>query len=89
MKLSRNGRLLKNRAGLYNICVEILHPKEDYDMSKVWKKVLAASMAGTLVLGLSACGSSGKGEGGSGDGHLVFMIWDSGQKSGMEDIAEA
>lgn len=56
-------------------------------MSKLWKKVLAASVAGTLVLGMSACGA--KEDGGSGDGHLVFMIWDSGQKSGMEDIAEA
>ena len=49
MKLSRNGRLLKKRAGLYNICAEILHPKEDYDMSKLWKKVLAASVAGTRM----------------------------------------
>ena len=48
-------------------------------MNKLWKKVLAALMAGTLVLGLSACGGSGGS--GSGDGHLVFMIWDSGQKS--------
>ena len=56
-------------------------------MSKLWKKVLAASAAGALVLGLTACGGSG--DGGSGDGHLVFMIWDSGQKSGMEAIADA
>ena len=61
--------------------------KEDYDMNKLCKKVLAASMAGALVLGLTACGGSGGGD--SGDGHLVFMIWDSGQKSGMEAIAEA
>lgn len=44
--------------------------------------MIAASAAGALMLGLSACG-------GKGDGHLVFMIWDSGQKSGMEAIAEA
>ena len=56
-------------------------------MSKLWKKVLAASAAGALVLGLTACGGSG--DGGSGDGLLVFMIWDSGQKSGMEAIADA
>lgn len=56
-------------------------------MSKLWKKVLAASAAGALVLGLTACGGSG--DGGSGDGHLMFMIWDSGQKSGMEAIADA
>lgn len=56
-------------------------------MNKLWKRVLAASMAGTMVFGLSACGSSGGS--GSGDGKLVFMIWDSGQKSGMEAIAEA
>lgn len=56
-------------------------------MNKLWKKVLTASVAGALILGLSACGGSDGKDGG--DGHLVFMIWDSGQKSGMEAIAEA
>ena len=56
-------------------------------MNKLWKKVVAAGLAGAMTCGLAACGSSG---GGSADsGSLVFMIWDSGQKEGMEAMAEA
>ncbi len=57
-------------------------------MKKLGKKALAAAMAGGMAISLAACGSSGS-SGGSGDGNLVFMIWDSGQKSGMEAIAKA
>ncbi len=56
-------------------------------MNRLWKKVLAASMTGVLAIGISACGSSGDNR--SSKGSLVFMIWDSGQKSGMEEIADA
>ncbi len=51
------------------------------------KKGIAVTLAGAMVLGLAACGA--KGEGGSSDGHLVFQIWDQGQKAGMESMAEA
>ncbi len=56
-------------------------------MNRLWKRVLAASMTGVLAIGISACGSSGDNR--SSKGSLVFMIWDSGQKSGMEEIADA
>lgn len=56
-------------------------------MDKWLKKGMAATVAGTMVFGLAACGS--KGNGGSADGHLVFQIWDQGQKAGMEAMAEA
>ncbi len=56
-------------------------------MNKWLKKGMAATVAGTMVFGLAACGS--KGNGGSADGHLVFQIWDQGQKAGMEAMAEA
>ena len=45
-------------------------------MDKWLKKGMAATVAGTMVFGLAACGS--KGNGGSADGHLVFQIWDQG-----------
>lgn len=53
-------------------------------MNKLWKKVLAVSTAAAMTAGLAACGGSS-----DGGGKLVFMIWDSGQKSGMEAIAKA
>lgn len=56
-------------------------------MDKWLKKGMAVTIAGTMVFGLAACGS--KGNGGSTDGHLVFQIWDQGQKAGMEAMAEA
>ncbi len=56
-------------------------------MNKWLKKGIAVTLAGAMVLGLAACGA--KGEGGSSDGHLVFQIWDQGQKDGMESMAEA
>lgn len=56
-------------------------------MNKWMKKGLAVIMAGTMIAGLTACGS--KGNGGSSNGHLVFQIWDQGQKAGMEAMAEA
>lgn len=56
-------------------------------MDKWLKKGMAVTIAGTMVFGLAACGS--KGNGGSSDGHLVFQIWDQGQKAGMEAMAEA
>lgn len=56
-------------------------------MDKWLKKGITVTLAGTMVFGLAACGS--KGNGGSSDGHLVFQIWDQGQKAGMEAMAEA
>ncbi len=55
-------------------------------MNKWMKKGMAVTLAGAMVLGLAACGSKG---GGASDGHLVFQIWDQGQKAGMEAMAEA
>ncbi len=57
-------------------------------MNKFGKKALAVLVAGAMVFGLAACGNSENG-GSSDKGHLVFMIWDSGQKAGMEQIADA
>lgn len=56
-------------------------------MNNWLKKGTAVMLAGTMVLGLAACGA--KDGGGSSDGHLVFQIWDQGQKAGMEAMAEA
>lgn len=56
-------------------------------MDKWLKKGITVTLAGTMVFGLAACGA--KGNGGSSDGHLVFQIWDQGQKAGMEAMAEA
>lgn len=47
----------------------------------------AVVMAGVLAVVLTACGSNGKRA--DGDGKLVFQIWDSGQKAGMEKLTEA
>ena len=47
----------------------------------------ALVMAGVLAMGLTACGTSGNES--SGDGKLVFQIWDAGQKAGMEKLTEA
>lgn len=58
-------------------------------MNKLWKKVLTAGLAGTMVFGLVACGSS-DGESGSGkDVKMTFQIWDTGQKEGMEAMVAA
>lgn len=56
-------------------------------MNNWLKKGTAVMLAGTMVLGLAACGA--KDGGGASDGHLVFQIWDQGQKAGMEAMAEA
>ncbi len=54
-------------------------------MNKWLKKGFAASLAGVMAMGLGACGSSNSS---SDEGHLVFQIWDQGQKAGMEAIAK-
>ena len=54
---------------------------------KNMRKAAVLVMAGVLTMGLTACGSNGKES--SGDGKLVFQIWDAGQKAGMEKLAEA
>lgn len=55
-------------------------------MNKWIKRGMAVTLAGAMVFGLAACSSK---SGGSSDGHLVFQIWDQGQKAGMEAMAEA
>lgn len=57
-------------------------------MNHLLKKGLAVTLAGAMVFGLAACGSSKK-SGSDGSGELTFLIWDSGQKAGMEAMAEA
>lgn len=55
------------------------------------KKGIAAVLSGMMAIGLAACGAGG-GDGAEGDtdkGHLVFQIWDQGQKAGMEAVAAA
>ena len=54
---------------------------------KNMRRNAALVMAGALVMGLTACGSSGNES--NGDGKLVFQIWDAGQKAGMEKLTEA
>lgn len=54
-------------------------------MNKWMKKGIAVALVGSMAAGMTACGSKG----GSSDGHLVFQIWDQGQKAGMEAMAEA
>ncbi|MDO4307371.1 MAG: sugar ABC transporter substrate-binding protein [Eubacteriales bacterium] len=56
-------------------------------MNKWVKRGFAVSLAGVMALGLAACGSSSNGS--SDKGHLVFQIWDQGQKAGMEAMAKA
>lgn len=56
-------------------------------MKRILKKGIAAALTGVMVLGLAACGSNGSSD--SDSGHLVFQIWDQGQKAGMEAMAEA
>lgn len=57
-------------------------------MNKFLKRGMAAFLLGSMTLGLAACGSSDKGSS-SEKGHLVFQIWDQGQKAGMEAMADA
>lgn len=59
-------------------------------MNRLVKKGLAAVLSGMMVFGLSACGSKDNpGSNKAESGKLTFLIWDSGQKAGMEAIAEA
>lgn len=54
---------------------------------KHWlKRGATLALAGAMSLGLCACGSKGAS---SDKGKLVFLIWDQGQKAGMEAIAKA
>lgn len=55
-------------------------------MNKWIKKGLAVSLIGITAMGLAACGSS---KNSADEGHLIFQIWDQGQKAGMEAIAAA
>lgn len=57
-------------------------------MRKIWKKGLAALLCSTMVLGMSGCGASGENSSAE-SGKLIFQIWDSGQKAGMESMAKA
>lgn len=50
------------------------------------KKGLTLLLTGMAAISLGACGSTG---GSSDSGKLTFLIWDSGQKAGMEAIAQA
>lgn len=55
-------------------------------MKQWFKKGAALAFTGIMTLGLCACGSKGT----SPDkGNLVFLIWDQGQKAGMETVAKA
>lgn len=55
------------------------------------KKGISVTCAAAMVMGcMAGCGSGGNNGGGSsGSGNLIFLIWDSGQKAGMEAMAEA
>lgn len=54
---------------------------------KHWlKRGTALILAGAMSIGMCACGSKGAS---SDKGSLVFLIWDQGQKAGMEAIAKA
>ena len=56
------------------------------------KKGVSVFFAASMVMGcLAGCGSGGSGgsDGGAKSGKLIFLIWDSGQKAGMEAIADA
>lgn len=56
-------------------------------MNMLWKKGIAITLTAAAAAGMAACGSGSKGS--SDGGHLVFQIWDQGQKAGMEAMAEA
>lgn len=57
-------------------------------MSRWLKKGMTVLCAVSMMAGsLAGCGSAGSS--GSDGGDLIFLIWDSGQKAGMEAIAEA
>ena len=56
--------------------------------SKILKRGITTIIMGSMILGMTACGNSESGKG-SESGKLVFQIWDSGQKSGMEKLAAA
>lgn len=60
-------------------------------MNKWMKKGISVTCAAAMVMGcMAGCGSGGNNGGGSsGSGNLIFLIWDSGQKAGMEAMAEA
>lgn len=57
-------------------------------MKREKKKIILGLLSGMLMLICSAC-SSGNEDDTSGQTNLVFQIWDQGQKSGMEAMAEA
>lgn len=57
-------------------------------MNRWFRKGVTVLSAASVVVGsMAGCGSSGGGSADGGD--LIFLIWDSGQKAGMEAIAEA
>lgn len=60
-------------------------------MNKWMKKGLSVICAATMAMGcMAGCSSGGNNGGGSSDsGSLIFLIWDSGQKAGMEAMAKA
>ncbi len=55
-------------------------------MNKLLKRGIVTAFSALMLLGLSGCGN--KGGGSAQEGHLVFQIWDQGQKTGMEAMAE-
>ena len=57
-------------------------------MNRCLKKGMTVLCTAAMVAGsLAGCGSAGGGSADGGD--LIFLIWDSGQKAGMEAMAEA
>lgn len=63
-------------------------------MNKWMKKGISVFCAAAMVMGCAAgCSSGGSGEsggdGGEKSGSMIFLIWDSGQKAGMEAIVDA
>lgn len=59
-------------------------------MNKWIKKGISILGAASMVMGCAVgCSSSGSGDSGTKGGSLIFLIWDSGQKDGMEAMAEA
>lgn len=53
---------------------------------KKWKQILALSMTGIMVLGMTACGSGKEGSKESGNGDLTVAIWDTYQEPGLKEI---